>query len=253
MKHATVSIIVPVYNAERYLGQTLISLLTQSYKNIEIIAIDDKSSDGSFKILSKFKKYHKQLRVYRNKKRYGLAICLNRGVRRAKGTFITFTNNYDVSLKNRIAKQVSFLQKNPKYVAVGTQVRYLNESHKKLGISTFPIDNDTIYHTMVQGSSLQFESVLINRTMLPKDILKFTGNSYPYTYSAVFMRLFPYGQFANVEQALYYHRKIEKTAYSKLSRFNKVLEFGKVLLKSIAEHEYRPSFTTLLFPQLKQA
>ena len=85
-----ISILLPVHNSEKYLSDCLKSLLSQTYKNIEIVAIDDKSSDKSYRILNQFKKTDKRVRVYRNVKRYGIAITLNRLLKKSKGSYLAF-------------------------------------------------------------------------------------------------------------------------------------------------------------------
>src|SRR3989344_8963907 len=114
-----VSILLPVHNADRYLSDCLKNLVSQSFRQIEIIAIDDCSSDNSYKILQSFAKKYKKVRVYKNIKRYGIVMTLNRLLRRAKGQHIAFMDAGDVSNKQRIKKQVEFLAENPEVVAVG--------------------------------------------------------------------------------------------------------------------------------------
>src|SRR3989338_8386665 len=93
-----ISILLPVHNTEKYLSDCLNSLINQTYKNIEIVAIDDKSSDKSYKILNQFKKKDKRIRVYKNVKRYGISITLNRLVNKAKGSYIAFMFLYTLIL-----------------------------------------------------------------------------------------------------------------------------------------------------------
>ena len=88
-KKPLVSIILPVFNSEKFLHFCLKSLIRQSYKNIEIIAIDDNSKDNSFKILKSFRKQDKRLHVSKNIKKYGFPVCLNRALKKAKGQFRT--------------------------------------------------------------------------------------------------------------------------------------------------------------------
>src|SRR3989344_1390069 len=101
-----VSIVLPVHNSERFLSDCIKSLKRQTYRKIEIIAIDDMSSDNSFKILKEFAKKDKRIRIYRNIKRYGIAITLNRLIKKAKGDFIAFMDSGDISSSQRIKKQI---------------------------------------------------------------------------------------------------------------------------------------------------
>src|SRR5258708_2474294 len=130
LKPDVVSVIIPVHNAARFLPQCLDSLKSQTYKNIQIIAIDDYSKDDSLAVLKKFQKRFKKLEIYKNKKTYGLAICYNRALRRARGQFIAFMNPHDVNAISRLKRQVSFLMKTPKAVAVGTQYTSIDEHNR---------------------------------------------------------------------------------------------------------------------------
>jgi glycosyltransferase involved in cell wall biosynthesis len=104
-----VSFILPVHNSERFLRDCLMSLKRQSYRKTEILAIDDMSSDSSLTILKEFAKKDKRIRVYRNVKRYGIGVTLNRLIKKAKGDFIAFMDSNDISSSERIKKQLEFL------------------------------------------------------------------------------------------------------------------------------------------------
>ena len=251
LNESLISVVLPVTNAEAFLPTCLESLLKQNYENIEIIAIDDKSKDDSYAILKRFKALDERVRVYRNKKRYGLSVCYNRAIKKARGQFITFMNPYDKNALNRFQRQVRFLSQNQKVVAVGTQVTHIDGKEKNLETTKFPQSHEAIYQNFLRGFSMQFESVLINRFLLPKDILKFRSNTKPFIYTEVFVKILQYGQFANLSGALYYHRKYISEASVKLTKIKKSLELGKLWVKSVSEHDYRPSVSSILSPRLE--
>ena len=134
-----VSILLSVHNCEKYLSTCLKSLTSQSYKNIEIVAIDDNSKDNSFKILKGFAKKYKRIRVYRNIKNYGRAVTLNRLIKKAKSSLIAFMGSSDIAYTHRIKKQVKFILENPGVVAVGSQCKFINDKNRPLGKSKFPL------------------------------------------------------------------------------------------------------------------
>ena len=241
-----VSIILPVRNSEKYLSLCLKSLIKQSYKNIEIVAIDDNSTDNSFKILKRFAKKYKRIRVYRNIKNYGRAVTLNRLIKRAKALLVAFMGASDIISKHRIEKQVKFLLKNPRIVLVGSQCIFINDNNKRIGKSKFPKENQFIYKSPLHGISMQFETVLINKSLLPKDALKFDVNSNPFLYSDIFIKLLPYGKFANLREFLHYRRSNPNIYFSDL-RKNIVSLIG-LLLKSVVNYKYRFSIRSLLLP-----
>ena len=246
-----VSIILPVHNSQQYLSECLSSLLRQSYKNIEIITIDDNSVDNSYKILRSFARKDKRIRTMRNIKRYGASITLNRLIKKAKGTFIAFMDAEDVSLKDRIKKQLNFLTDNSGVVAVGTQCVFIEGKNKRIGKSDFPRENQLIYESPLHGVSMQFETVVINRNLLPKDVLRFNTKSNPFIYSDVFLKLLPYGKVSNLGEYLHYHRNHPNAYFSDL-RKNPV-SFIKLWIKSKAFYNYSSSIRSFFAPFIKTA
>lgn len=106
-----VSVIVPSYNCERYIGETIQGILGQSYENIELIIIDDASSDGSIAIINSFK--DKRIYLYQNKANLGVSETLNIGLSHATGEYISFCGADDVFEINKTELQVRFLDQNP--------------------------------------------------------------------------------------------------------------------------------------------
>jgi glycosyltransferase involved in cell wall biosynthesis len=246
-----VSILLPVHNCEFFLADCLNSLVKQSYKQIEIIAIDDKSSDNSLKILKSFAKKYKKVRVYRNIKRYGIVMTLNRLLRRARGDYITFMSAKDISARGRIKKQIKFLLGNHGVIAVGAQCRFVNDKGRIIGKSEFPKENQNIYQSPLHGISMQFETVLINNTLIPKDLLCFKANSNHFIYSDVLMKLLPYGKFANLPQYLHHHRNDPKAYFEDLRSHS--ISLIKLWIKSIVNYDYQLSIPSFFAPLIKQS
>src|SRR5260221_11232922 len=96
-----ISILLPVFNNGYFLTDCLESILHQTYKNIEIIAIDDFSKHDSFKILQIYKRLDKRLRIYRKVNHYDKAITLNRSLKRAKSHYMSFTAENDRIMTER--------------------------------------------------------------------------------------------------------------------------------------------------------
>ncbi len=249
-----ISVIIPVHNSAKHLHASLKSIKTQSYRNLEILAIDDFSSDNSYKILREFAKKDKRFKVRRNVKRYGIGMTLNRLLARAKGTYIAFMDSEDISAKDRLKKQLLFLKENPNVAAVGAQCYFIGRSDKRIGKSKFPLENQEIYQSPLHGISMQFETVMINRALLPKDLLKFSPKGDPFIYSDIFLKLLPYGKFANLKNFLHYHRNHPNEYFKDLRR--NPLSFLKLWLKSMALYNYSSplkTFRSFFAPIVKSA
>lgn len=251
-KKPAVSVILPVYKSEKFLESCLEGLSGQSFKKIEIIGVVDYLGDNSLKILRKYKKKEKRLRVYSNLQTYGLASTLNRAVRLSKGGYIAFMDPLAVAAKQRVSKQVKFLVKNPKVAAVGTQATILDNKGKKLEKTQFPQSHEEIYSQLLGGTSMRFETVMVDKTRLPKDILKFKRNThYPFVYIDVLMKIGVYRQLANLKDSLVTIRE-NKEKTKDLISLHKRLTFIKLLFESTTSYEYKPSLKSLFSPILRQ-
>ncbi len=252
-KKPLVSVILRVRNASLFLKTSLESLLSQQYNHIEIIVIDDFSKDNSFEILKTFRSKDKRLRVFKNKKKYGLAITLNRCIKKAKGQFIAFTGPKGINSKLRFKQQVEFLLQNPKVAAVGTQCKFIDEDAKKMiGKSMFPITHEEICKVLLPSISIQPETVMVNRNILPKDVFYFKPHAYPFIFTDVFMKFLPYAQIANLEKILYSHI-YPSSESSYMKNLKETFLVGKMWLKSFSDYDYQPSLRSLFSPLVKGA
>ena len=110
MKNYLVSVIMPVYNVEKYLKEAIDSILNQTYKNIELIIIDDCSTDGSKDIIKSYN--DSRIRAYFNDENLQQPRTRNKGLELAKGEYIANMDSDDISYLNRIEEQVKFMDEN---------------------------------------------------------------------------------------------------------------------------------------------
>jgi glycosyltransferase involved in cell wall biosynthesis len=132
---------MPVYNGEATLDRTVQSVLNQTFKKFEFIIINDGSTDGTSKILSRYAKQGKRIRVIHNKSNLGIVGSLNKGLRTAKADFIARIDCGDVCAPKRLAAQLDYFSKNPTCVLLGTQINRVNKEGKIVGQTTLP-END---------------------------------------------------------------------------------------------------------------
>ena len=106
-----VSVIIPYYKNLKYIDQSIISVMKQNYKNIEILIIYDDSNKDELKILKKNIKKNK-ISIIENKNNLGAALSRNKGIKKSKGYYIAFLRLDDYWKKNKLKKQISFMEKN---------------------------------------------------------------------------------------------------------------------------------------------
>jgi teichuronic acid biosynthesis glycosyltransferase TuaG len=105
-----VSIIVPYYQCKDYIFQSVNSVIQQTYKNWELILVDDENSSNSRKLLERIKTKHKNIRIYFTKSNVGVGPARNLGIEKSKGKFIAFLDSDDYWDKTKIEKQIIFLK-----------------------------------------------------------------------------------------------------------------------------------------------
>ena len=117
----TITIIMSTYNCAATLPKALDSLLEQTYPHWELVACDDGSTDGSYAILQDYAtRYPDKIRLLRNEENRGLPYSLNRCLAEAKTEYIARMDGDDISLPDRLAKQIAYLQAHPEVDMVGT-------------------------------------------------------------------------------------------------------------------------------------
>jgi glycosyltransferase involved in cell wall biosynthesis len=135
MTHSpTVSICVAAFNAERFLGRALDSLLRQTFRDFEVVVVDDGSSDRTAEIASEYAEIDERVRVLRNEANRGLVFTRNRCLSEARSAFLAIADADDISEANRLAAQLSFLEDHPDVGAVGADVILIDEHDRETGL-----------------------------------------------------------------------------------------------------------------------
>jgi alpha-1,3-rhamnosyltransferase len=161
-----VSVVVPSYNHEKYVKETIESIINQTYKNIELIVIDDGSKDNSVKVIQELADKYKFIFIHRPNK--GLSATLNEGLRLAKGKYFCVCASDDIYLPNKIERQVEFMEAHPEYGMCHSNVKIMN-------------GGKIINHKRRSSKETTFETLLFNNnifsvsTMIRKDVFDIVG------------------------------------------------------------------------------
>lgn len=139
-----ISILMSVYNGLPYLGEAIESILTQTYINFEFIIIDDCSSDGSLELIEEYASKDRRIRLIKNEQRVGLGVNLKYGAEIAKGQWIARMDADDISMPQRIARQLEYVTINPKIDILGSYAIDIDEYGKEISERRCPISHDNI-------------------------------------------------------------------------------------------------------------
>lgn len=198
-----ISVIMSVYNGERYLEEAIESILAQTLRDFEFLIVNDGSTDKSVKILAGAVSRDVRIRIITNPSNIGLTRSLNKAFAEARGTLIARMDADDVALPERFEKQVAFLQNNPEVGVVGTAYRFINEGGETVGDGEKAILTD---NRSIQRALIRFNPFLHSSVMIRKGLLDRVGG-YDERYKKaqdydLWMRLAPLCKFANLSDVL---------------------------------------------------
>ncbi len=168
-----VSVIMPYYKKEKFIKESVLSILNQSYKNFEIIIIDDEISAKSYKTLRSILDLDKRIKIIRNKKNLGAGEARNRGIKISRGNFIAFCDCDDLWDKEKLKHQLRFM-KNLKINFSFTSYKIIDEKTQK--IIGYRKAKKIINFNMLKNScDIGLSSVVIKKKILEKFKLKFAN------------------------------------------------------------------------------
>lgn len=133
MNEKLVTIAIPFYNDEKYLSYAILSVLNQTYKNWELLLIDDGSTDGSLEIAKRFEALDHRIRVIRDRENYGLAVRLNQSVQLSNGEYYARMDADDVMVTTRIERQLNYLTEHPEVNVLGSSAMLIDSQNEVVG------------------------------------------------------------------------------------------------------------------------
>jgi hypothetical protein len=206
-----VSVILPVWNGERFLAEAVESVLSQTMEAIELLLIDDGSTDGTEEIARDFARRDRRVRVVRLG-RSGIADALNAGIARARGRYIARMDADDISHPSRLAKQIAYLDANTDCVAVGSAVEVIDEGGDFVGTRTYPRGHSEITHKMISGlSNALAHPTVVTRTEALLSVGGYRRDRVPSEDLDLWIRLSQIGKLANMSEQLLSYRRHRDT------------------------------------------
>jgi teichuronic acid biosynthesis glycosyltransferase TuaG len=163
-----VSVIMPAYNSERYIGESITSVLKQSYRKLELLVTDDCSSDGTRRCVEELARFDRRVRYFRLNENSGAAVARNNSLKRARGRYIAFLDADDVWLENKLELQLAFMKEQDSAFSFTGYSTYHGDGRfgEKIIDSGTP---DIIAHgdLLKKSCTVGCSTVMLDRTKLP--------------------------------------------------------------------------------------
>ena len=212
-----VSVLMANYNGERFLASAIVSILEQSYRDFELIVVDDGSTDSSASLIRSLCDYDSRVRGIFLKKNLGAAKAANRGLRVTRGKYVARMDSDDLCHRDRLLKQVSYLEKHPEIFVLGCRSVNIDEWDKRRNSGkdevAFRRGRLLIARRMVEGEYLVVHASLVVRKFCFEEV-------------GGYRELFPIGEdidlyarllerygaiFENLPERLYYYRRYKES------------------------------------------
>ena len=215
-----VSVIIPTYNKALYLKEAIESVLNQTYKNLELLVIDDGSTDNTAEIIKLFND-NRLIYFYQNNK--GPAAARNVGIENSKGEFIAFLDSDDLWLEEKLEKQIKFLKENNEVGMLGTGFYKIDENKNIIGKKQFPADNDRLKKILIKFNPFAQSSVILRKEVIQK-VGKYDESFLESEDYDFWLRIARYYKIANLPEYLvmkrFYKENLSPVKDKKQLRFN---------------------------------
>ncbi|WP_293892556.1 glycosyltransferase family 2 protein [Flavobacterium sp.] len=252
-----ITVLMPVYNCERFIQQAIESVLNQTYSNFEFLIIDDCSTDQTISFIKKYN--DSRINFIEKPINSGYTISLNLGFKIAKGKYIARMDGDDICVPTRFEKQVLFLEENPDVIVCGSLSKILGTNT----IMIVPENHEEIKLAMLKANCIIHPSVMIQKKSIDEFSIVYDTSKEPAEDYDLWVRLAILGSLYNLQEVLLHYRmydeqvsnvrnenqkKIAKECRLKLLNH---LPFAKmeneiIVLKKFIEYDVSIKFTEIL-------
>lgn len=203
MQNPLVTVFIPVYNCEDYIGECLDSILGQTYENIEVLLVNDGSTDRSVEVINAYS--DPRIRLIENEKNMGIPYTRNVGLEEAKGQYMAIMDSDDIAMPNRVEKQVKFMEQNPDIDAVGTYyIKFIGNKTQK--ITTKFTSPEEVKAMLLFFDPIANPSSMVRLESLKKYNLKYNPDHFVSQDYGLWAQLSKYGKLAIMPEFLLKYR-----------------------------------------------
>lgn len=244
-KKPLVSVVMSVFNDDKYVRRAIDSILNQTLRNIEFIIINDASKDNSLKTIQSYVREDRRVRLINNPHELKLAPSLNLGVSQAKSDLIARMDPDDISLPERLELQYDYLKKNPLVAVLGTNLSIVDENKKEIWVRDYPTTSLDIKKTMLRYAPFAHPSVMIRKKVF-EEFGGYDPNMKLCEDTDFWFKIGTKYEFGNIPKRLVQYTLSKKSGTHRNIRQTELLGF-KIKLNAIIKYGYRPSLYDIVY------
>lgn len=229
-----ISVVMPAYNVEQYIGEAIESILGQSFGDFELMIVDDGSTDATPDIIRSYAKSDHRIHHIFHTRNLGPSAAFNSGLASARGTYIARMDSDDITLPSRLEMQVYFLQSHPEVGIVGGAMILVDENNHPIGQRHYWTDDEAIRKHIFFYSPFCSGSIMIRKSIIEAiggyDVHCLLAEDYDF-----YLRLGLITRFANLHETVYRYRV---RSGSTSNRDIRRAEFDTIRLRRKYFHQY---------------
>lgn len=237
MKKPLVSVLMAVYNGEKYIDQAIESILTQTFTNFELLIVNDGSIDRSVAIINSYK--DRRIHLVHHEINQGLVATRNYLLELAQGDYIATLDCDDISVPKRLATQVAFMERHPDVAVCGSWVK---TTGKQKFLWRYPTDSNIILARMLFDCPIANSSSMIRRMMLIRHNNYFYRSGYaPAEDYDLWSRVSRHSRIANIPKILIYYRIHDQQTSNQVRVIDGDIHAGRVRREQIERLGIEPT------------
>lgn len=245
MNTPKVTVLMPAYNAEKYIAEAIDSILNQTFTDFEYLIIDDGSTDNTWKIIQEYARKDQRIVAVLNEKNLRISATLNRGIDLAKGEYIARMDADDWSYPERLEKQVDFMDKNPDMVVSGGTIEICDSELKFLNLRGYNLDDKNIRSRLFRYSPFCHPSIIC-KTEVAKKVEGYNLDLVVAEDYDFYFKMGRFGLFGNLEDSLLRLRTHKNSLSATKARRQECLTIY-IRIKAKIEYGYRPSLSDVVY------
>lgn len=197
---------MPAYNAERYIGKAIESILGQTYTDLELLIIDDASTDRTLEIIKSYS--DNRIRVFENPENKGISFSTNIGLRESRGEYIALMDDDDMAVRERLDIQVKYLDAHHEIDILGGRSAVIDENDNLIDVDNPPRNNPNYIKAILLFSSLDFRNgtTMMRNAFVKKQNISYRENCFGMQDYKFFIECSKMGKISAVNQILLLYR-----------------------------------------------
>ncbi|MGB4660440.1 MAG: glycosyltransferase [Mobilitalea sp.] len=217
METPKISVIMPAYNAEKYIQKAIDSVLNQTYRNFELIIIDDCSQDSTMDIVNIY--IDKRIHIIHNPKNSGIAYSRNAGLDYSTGKYIAIMDDDDISISSRFEKQIEFLETNESIDVVGGRIQLIDSEGTIITTSKSVLYNPRYIRAVFLFNNNYVNSeVMFRKSLVDTHNIKYKDNYLGMEDFGFWIDCSKKGNMSNIDELLLQHRMTEDNETNRVKR-----------------------------------